>query len=130
MNKTIVGIVALWLWTLAINAFQDESPKSKSIPTVVTEQKTTTPTKSRYQETKPSVPILENTVPVIYKPIENKEASNSNCDQNYSGCVPIASDVDCAGWKWNWPAYVRWPIQVIWSDIYDLDRDNDWWGCE
>lgn len=130
MNKTIVGIVALWLWTLALNALQDESPKPKSIPTVITEQKTTAPAKSRYQETKPSVPIQEKTVPVIYKPIENKETYNSNCDPNYSGCVPVASDVDCAGWKWNWPAYVRWPVQVIWNDIYDLDRDNDWLGCE
>jgi len=53
-----------------------------------------------------------------------------NCDSNYSGCVPIASDVDCAAGSGNGPAYVSGPVQVIGSDIYDLDRDGDGWGCE
>ncbi|TDO49181.1 surface rod structure-forming protein G [Kribbella sp. VKM Ac-2527] len=55
----------------------------------------------------------------------------SDCDPNYSGgCVPIASDVDCSGGSGNGPAYVRGPVTVIGSDIYDLDRDNDGLGCE
>jgi hypothetical protein len=53
-----------------------------------------------------------------------------SCDPNYSGCVPIASDVDCAGGSGNGPAYVQGPVQVIGVDIYDLDRDNDGIGCE
>lgn len=53
------------------------------------------------------------------------------CDPNYSGaCVPIASDVDCAGGSGNGPAYVTGPVKVIGSDIYDLDRDNDGYGCD
>ncbi|MEV0719507.1 G5 domain-containing protein [Asanoa sp. NPDC050611] len=53
------------------------------------------------------------------------------CDPNYSGaCVPIASDVDCAGGSGNGPAYVRGPVQVIGSDIYDLDRDGDGTACD
>ncbi|MFY1672482.1 G5 domain-containing protein [Plantactinospora sp. WMMB334] len=52
------------------------------------------------------------------------------CDPNYSGCVPIASDVDCAGGGGNGPAYVSGPVKVIGSDIYDLDRDGDGYGCE
>ncbi|MEV0325560.1 G5 domain-containing protein [Micromonospora echinospora] len=52
------------------------------------------------------------------------------CDPNYSGCVPIASDVDCAGGGGNGPAYVTGPVRVIGSDIYDLDRDNDGYGCD
>jgi hypothetical protein len=53
------------------------------------------------------------------------------CDPNYSGaCVPIASDVDCAGGSGNGPAYVTGPVKVIGIDIYDLDRDGDGWGCE
>lgn len=52
------------------------------------------------------------------------------CDPNYSGCVPIASDVDCAGGSGNGPAYVSGPVRVIGSDIYDLDRDNDGYGCD
>lgn len=54
----------------------------------------------------------------------------SGCDPNYSGCVPIASDVDCAGGNGNGPAYVAGPVRVIGSDIYDLDRDGNGIGCE
>ncbi len=56
--------------------------------------------------------------------------AQSNCDPNYSGCVPVASDVDCAGGKGNGPAYVRGPVRVIGSDIYGLDNDGDGIGCE
>ncbi|WP_346535565.1 G5 domain-containing protein [Micromonospora sp. DPT] len=54
------------------------------------------------------------------------------CDPNYSGaCVPIASDVDCAGGSGNGPAYVEGPVRVIGRDIYDLDgNNNDGIGCE
>ncbi|UQU63366.1 G5 domain-containing protein [Couchioplanes caeruleus] len=52
------------------------------------------------------------------------------CDPNYSGCVPIASDVDCAGGSGNGPAYVDGVVRVIGTDIYDLDRDNDGYGCD
>jgi uncharacterized protein YabE (DUF348 family) len=53
------------------------------------------------------------------------------CDPNYSGaCVPIASDVDCAGGSGNGPAYVQGPVRVIGTDIYDLDRDGDGIGCD
>lgn len=55
----------------------------------------------------------------------------SNCDPNYSGaCVPIASDVDCAGGSGNGPAYVQGPVTVIGNDIYGLDRDGNGTGCE
>ncbi|KQQ98479.1 hypothetical protein ASF72_18695 [Arthrobacter sp. Leaf141] len=57
-------------------------------------------------------------------------AAASGCDPNYSGCVPIASDVDCAGGSGNGPAYVQGPVSVIGSDIYGLDRDGDGFGCE
>ncbi|GAA0586295.1 G5 domain-containing protein [Actinomadura livida] len=53
------------------------------------------------------------------------------CDPNYSGaCVPIASDVDCAGGSGNGPAYVQGPVRVVGSDIYDLDRDGDGIACD
>jgi hypothetical protein len=54
----------------------------------------------------------------------------ANCDPNYAGaCVPIASDVDCAGGSGNGPAYVQGPVRVVGTDIYDLDRDGDGIGC-
>ena len=57
--------------------------------------------------------------------------SERQCDPNYSGaCVPIASDVDCAGGSGDGPAYVSGPVKVIGSDIYGLDRDGDGYGCE
>jgi hypothetical protein len=57
-------------------------------------------------------------------------AAPSGCDPNYGGCVPVASDVDCAGGSGNGPAYVEGIVQVIGSDIYDLDRDGDGYGCD
>lgn len=61
--------------------------------------------------------------------VQQRQASS--CDPNYSGaCVPIASDVDCAGGSGNGPAYVAGPVNVIGSDIYGLDRDSDGVGCE
>lgn len=56
--------------------------------------------------------------------------SSSVCDPNYTGCVPIASDVDCAGRGGNGPEYVEGPIRVIGRDIYHLDGDGDGIACE
>ncbi|WP_433012912.1 G5 domain-containing protein [Kribbella sp. CA-294648] len=54
-----------------------------------------------------------------------------DCDPNYSGaCVPIASDVDCSSGSGNGPAYVTGPVEVVGSDIYGLDGNNDGIGCE
>ena len=61
------------------------------------------------------------------QPVQTVQA----CDPNYAGaCVPIASDVDCAGGSGNGPAYVRGPVRVVGRDIYGLDRDKDGIGCE
>jgi hypothetical protein len=60
--------------------------------------------------------------------VGSKQASG--CDPNYSGCVPIASDVDCAGGSGNGPAYVSGPVRVVGSDIYQLDRDGDGTACD
>ncbi len=57
--------------------------------------------------------------------------AQESCDPNYTGaCVPIASDVDCSSGSGNGPAYVRGPVTVVGTDIYDLDRDGDGIGCE
>ena len=54
-----------------------------------------------------------------------------SCNPNYSGgCVPNASDVDCAGGSGDGPEYVAGPVQVIGSDEYGLDHDGDGVGCE
>jgi hypothetical protein len=59
-----------------------------------------------------------------------QEESGGGCDPNYTGCVPIASDVDCEGGTGNGPAYVAGPVEVIGSDIYRLDADHDGIGGE
>ncbi|RSM74288.1 hypothetical protein DMB66_01400 [Actinoplanes sp. ATCC 53533] len=56
--------------------------------------------------------------------------ADDGCDPNYTPCVPIASDVDCAGGSGNGPAYVEGPIRVIGGDPYDLDRDGDGVACD
>ncbi|WP_432943147.1 G5 domain-containing protein [Kribbella sp. CA-253562] len=58
------------------------------------------------------------------------EETGGGCDSNYSGCVPIASDVDCAGGSGNGPEYVEGPVDVVGSDVYGLDADDDGVGCE
>ena len=59
------------------------------------------------------------------------QEQSSDCDPNYSGaCVPIASDVDCAGGSGNGPEYVEGPVTVDGDDIYELDRDGNGTGCE
>lgn len=52
------------------------------------------------------------------------------CDANYTGaCVPVASDVDCAG-EGDGPAYVVGPVKVVGIDVYHLDQDGDGIGCD
>jgi resuscitation-promoting factor RpfB len=59
------------------------------------------------------------------------EPAGGDCDPNYSGaCVPIDSDVDCAGGSGNGPSYVDGPVRVVGDDIYGLDRDGDGIGCD
>ena len=57
-------------------------------------------------------------------------SQQGECDSNYSGCVPVASDVDCAGGSGNGPEYVSGPISVIGDDIYELDKDGNGVACE
>lgn len=91
-------------------------------------------------ETKSESASIITEKPVVTDTGQNDKSNDStsvtsqpepSCDPNYSGaCVPIASDVDCAGGSGNGPAYVKGPVKVIGTDIYDLDRDGNGIGCE
>jgi PASTA domain-containing protein len=72
------------------------------------------------------------TVVVKRAPPPAPEPDPVGCHSAYSGCVPIASDVDCAGGSGDGPAYVNGPVYLKGSyDPYDLDGyDNDGIGCE
>ena len=54
----------------------------------------------------------------------------SECNANYDGCVPNASDVDCAGGDGDGPAYLEGTATVIGSDVYKLDRDKNGVACD
>ena len=76
-------------------------------------------------------PVDEVTSVGTRKPPPPPPDPEPECDPNYAGaCVPIDSDVDCAGGGGNGPSYVQGPVRVVGSDIYDLDRDGDGIGCE
>ncbi len=73
----------------------------------------------------------EITKAVVTQVVRVGTKETRNCDPNYSGaCVPVASDVDCAGGSGNGPAYVDGPIWVVGRDIYELDRDGDGVACD
>lgn len=58
-------------------------------------------------------------------------AAGQDCHPSYEGaCVPIASDVDCAGGSGNGPAYVVGPVYIVGPYEYGLDRDGDGVACE
>lgn len=60
-----------------------------------------------------------------------RDPTTTGCHSSYSGCVPIASDVDCAGGSGDGPVYVDGPVYIEGSDPYGLDgNDNDGIGCE
>ena len=71
------------------------------------------------------LPALAQFAPASCDP---QPPSAPRCDTNYSGCVPIASDVDCADGTGDGPAYTG-PLQVIGRDVHGLDRDHDGWAC-
>lgn len=81
---------------------------------------------SHFEAPAPTSPPTTPTT--VFRPPPPQPAP-SNCNPNYSGCVPNASDVDCAGGSGNGPAYTGF-TEVIGTDVYDLDADGDGFGCE
>lgn len=81
-------------------------------------------------ETITTAPIAEVTSVGTYvkpapkpAPVARKPIAASNCDPNYSGCVPIVSgDLDCKD--------IGFRVQVLGSDKHRFDADRDGWGCE
>lgn len=59
-----------------------------------------------------------------------RDSESARCDENYGGCVPVASDVDCAGGSGDGPAYTDGPVRVRGYDPYGLDADGDGYGCD
>lgn len=116
---TTVGVNGVKTRTIEITYIGDKETKRTTTKEEITTQPVT------------QVTTVGTKVVAAPKPTTPTGTTGSNCDPNYSGaCVPIASDVDCAGGSGNGPAYVRGPVRVVGRDIYDLDRDGDGVGCE
>ncbi len=78
-------------------------------------------------------PVTEVTAIGTYvEPVAPPPAADpGGCDPNYAdACVPIASDVDCAGGRGDGPAYFDGVARVVGRDVYGLDRDRDGLACE
>jgi hypothetical protein len=56
-------------------------------------------------------------------PTTTPSTTNSNCDPNYTPCVPnVSGDLDCGD--------ISFSVQVIGTDRHRFDRDGDGYGCE
>lgn len=57
------------------------------------------------------------------KPVYVAPAPSSNCDPNYTPCVPnVSYDLNCPD--------IGFMVRVIGSDPHRFDRDKDGYGCE
>ncbi len=96
-----------------VNTVPIEVTSTPAVPTPKVPQKTTS---------------FKEVVPVA-NTVEPKE-TEPECHTGYSGCLnPNASDYDCRGGSGNGPYYTG-KVRVLGYDEFDLDRDNDGWGCE
>lgn len=113
----------------AIAPVQVETTTVEVAPTTTTTT-TTAPTTTQPAPPPPAKTTTKRTTKTATPPPAEPPPPSHGCDPNYTGCVPIASDVDCAGGSGNGPAYVKGPIMVIGKDIYGLDADHDGIACE
>lgn len=140
------GALALLALSSALTGAACESAEKASTSDVATEvmatappttPTTAAPTTTSTSTTPPTTAAPTTTAPPPPPPPTTTQAPRydppaapqNKCDPNYTGCVPIASDVDCAGGSGNGPAYTG-HVRVIGSDIYDLDRDGNGEACE
>lgn len=131
--KKSLAILAIFILVIAGASLLDNSLQNSQNRTEDTNTNTSTGepnTTTNVQGARTQTPAQTIPVKATSTPSQTSQSS-SNCDPNYSGaCVPIASDVDCAGGSGNGPAYVAGPVTVVGTDIYGLDRDGDGIGCE
>lgn len=119
----ISGIAAV----LAVGALANEpTPTTNPAPTPVS-----IPSKSEVRDSIETKVLTPKAEPVTKpKTAPASPAPASKCHPSYSGCLKMnAGDYDCAGGSGNGPNYTG-AVRVSGSDPFDLDRDNDGWGCE
>ncbi len=124
--KIIGGIGAATLLALDLATPPDATtPVSSTAPDeipAVTENKPAVDT--------PAPASLPKLVPPPPPAAPVKPQPSQSCHPSYSGCLKVgAGDYDCAGGSGNGPNYTG-RVEVLGSDPFDLDRDNDGVGCE
>lgn len=79
--------------------------------------------------TLPALTTASTDRPVARITTDVSPATAQLCHSNYSGCVPLDSDVDCVG-QGKGPSFQTEPVVVLGVDVYRLDSDNDGTACE
>ena len=128
-STTTLAKIAIASTTNTTATITTEAPGTTARPTTTRLPTTTTqPVTTTTAPTTTTVAPTTTTRPTTTAPPAT--AAQPSCHPGYSGCVPIDTDVDCAGGSGNGPSYVRGPIRVLGDDPYDLDRNNDGIACE
>ncbi len=122
-----------------VSTLAEGSPTTTS-PTTTSPTTSTSTSTTRTSTTLPSTTVASTSAPRRTAPPTTASppatapsaAATGGCHSSYSGaCVPIASDVDCAGGSGNGPAYVAVKrFDVVGPDVYELDADGDGVACE
>ncbi|MES2437133.1 MAG: hypothetical protein V4519_03895 [Patescibacteria group bacterium] len=109
------------------NQAAEKTPEVKKEPAIPPEVKPVAQSVAKPEST----PVPTPTPAPTPKPVPPPEPkSEPVCNTNYSGCLKIgAGDYDCRSGSGNGPNYTG-KVQVLGYDEFDLDRDNDGWGCE
>ena len=107
------------LWTL-VGPWLASGPPTTAATSTSTSTSTTTSTTT-------TMPLTTTTLVTTTTRVT---VTTQACHPSYQPCLPIVSDIDCAGGSGNGPYYTSGPIRVIGPDVYDLDGDGDGWGCE
>lgn len=123
----IVGVGAIIAASVAsVGAPEPEVPPT-TIPTPPVTRPVPKPTPAPVDASVQDAPPL---VPKTKEPPAVPKRVTSSCHPSYSGCLEMnVGDYDCASGSGNGPNYTG-AVQVYGSDPFDLDRDNDGWGCE
>lgn len=125
MRLVLVLVVGILVTLMGACGEEDEAGLDGDVAATA-DATTTTVAPTTTSDTPPPTDPPTTTPP---PPPPTTEASAEDCHPSYQPCVPIASDVDCAGGSGNGPEYTG-RVEVIGPDEYDLDRDGDGVGCE
>lgn len=124
----IVGSLAFFGIAAAAGNHSSPTPASPSPPPpVITPQPTPKPqpTPSAPAPTPPT-PVPQPAPKAVTSkpaPVPQPTPPPSNCNPNYSGCVPnVSYDLNCPD--------IGHQVRVIGTDVYHLDADHDGTGCD